>query len=95
MPNAYLEITLIVEPKNRAFASAVYAKYKQAFLDQIKGAKSKKLLVRNEDVQVIHGFDTAENADTYLSSDLFVKDIVEGLKPYLKTDPEVRIYSVA
>ncbi|MBO3697726.1 hypothetical protein [Roseivirga sp. E12] len=95
MPNAYLEITLKVENADRASASSVYSKYKQPFLDNITGAKSKKLLVRDEDVQVIHGFDNAENANAYLSSDLFVKDVVEGLKPYLKVNPDVRVYSVA
>ncbi len=95
MPNAYLEITLKVENVDRASASGVYSKYKQPFLNKIKGAKSKQLLVRVEDVQVIHGFDNTENANAYLSSDLFIKDVVEGLKPYLKATPDVRVYSVA
>jgi hypothetical protein len=94
MPNAYLEITLKVDEKDRASAAAVYMKYKQPFLDQIKGAKTKKLLVRDQDVQVIHGFLTAEDANAYLTSHLFANDVVEGLKPYLKDQPDVRVYTV-
>ena len=95
MPNAYLEITLKVENADRASAAGVYSKYKQPFLDQVKGAKSKQLLVRDEDVQVIHGFDSTEDANAYLTCELFVQDVVEGLKPYLKANPDVRVYSVA
>lgn len=94
MPNAYLEITLKIDNANRNAAAAVYTKYKHPFLDQINGAKSKKLFIRDEDVQVIHGFDNASNAQAYLTSDLFVKDVVEGLKPYLQDHPDIRIYSV-
>ena len=95
MPYAYLEITLLIEDDDRASAAEVYNEFKQPFLDHIKGARSKKLLLRNEDVQVIHGFDTAENAAAYLSSELFVNDVVKGLKPYLKAEPDVRVYAVA
>ncbi|UII79017.1 hypothetical protein [Flagellimonas sp. CMM7] len=95
MPNAYLEITLKIDSGNRKSAAAVYSKYKQPFLDRIKGAKSKQLLVRAEDVQVIHTFDNTENASAYLSSNLFAKDIVEELKPYLTANPDVRVYSVS
>lgn len=95
MPNAYLKVTLKVDSENRASAAETYSKYKQPFLEKIKGAKSKQLLVREEDVQVMHGFDNAENATSYLSSDLFAKDIVEELKPLLKENPDIRVYSVA
>lgn len=91
----YLEITLDVAVKNRGAAGAVYTKYKQPFLTQAKGAKSKDLLVRDEDVQVLHGFDTIENAKAYLSTDLFTSDVVGGLKPLLQAAPDVRIYEVA
>jgi hypothetical protein len=33
------------------------------FLNTIAGGKSKEILVRSEIVQVLHGFDTAENAN--------------------------------
>ena len=90
---AYLEITLKVDPQDRAAAGAVYAKFKQPFLTKGPGAKSKELLIRDDDVQVLHGFATRKQAEAYLSSDLFTKDVVVGLKPLLKADPEVRIYS--
>ncbi len=92
---AYLQITLKVAEKNRAGAAGVYNQFKAAFLDKIKGAKTKELLVRAEDVQVLHGFDTAENAQAYLTTDLFNNDVVVGLKPFLEAAPEVRIYDVA
>ncbi len=90
---AYLEITLKVDQQDRAAAAAVYNKYKKPFLTKIPGTKSKELLIRNDDVQVLHGFATAQQAEAYLSSDLFTKDVVVALKPLLKADPEIRIYS--
>lgn len=90
---AYLEITLKVEPENRAAAAGVYQKYKQPFLDTIAGAQSKALLVRDEDVQVLHGFDTVAHAEAYLGSALFKDDVVSELAPHLAADPEVRIYA--
>jgi hypothetical protein len=90
---AYIEITLKVDPQDRAAAGAVYAKFKQPFLSKVPGAKSKELLMRDEDVQVLHGFATRKHAEAYLSSELFNKDVVVGLKPLLKAEPEVRIYS--
>lgn len=91
---AYLEITLKVDPRDRPAAGEIYAKYKQPFLDRIPGATSKELLMRDDDVQVLHGFATRAQAQAYLNSDLFTKDVVTGLKPLLKAAPEVRIYSV-
>ena len=90
--NAYLEITLNVAPADRAAAAAVYAKYKEPFLSTVKGALSKQLLVRDEDVQVLHGFDNVADANAYLTSDLFENDVVKELTPLLKSAPEVRVY---
>lgn len=92
-PGAYLEITLDIDDANRAAAGEVYTTYKQPFLDSIEGAVSKTLLLRDEDVQVLHGFATTETAQAYLKSDLFKDDVVAGLSPYLKSDPNVRVYS--
>jgi hypothetical protein len=92
---AYLEITLKIAEQDRATAAGVYTKYKAPFLNSIPGAKSKALLVRSEDVQVLHGFETVDQANAYLSSKLFNDDIVVALKPLLRADPEVRIYQVA
>lgn len=95
MTKAYLEITLHIDNSDRHTAAGIYTKYKQPFLETIKGAASKELLIREEDVQVLHGFDTAENATAYLTTALFTNDVVVGLKPLLKANPEIRIYSVA
>jgi len=91
----YLQITLHIAPGNRATAAGVYTRFKTAFLEQITGAKSKDLLIRDEDVQVLHGFDTVENAKGYLDSALFQQDVVGALKPLLEDAPDIRIYQVA
>ncbi len=93
--SAYLQITLKIKNENREAAGAVYGKYKKPFLDKIAGAKSKELLIRDEDVQVMNGFASEENARAYLTTELFSNDIVGELKPLLEADPEVHIYSVA
>ncbi len=93
--SAVLQITLTVKNENRAAAAAVYRKYKQPFLEKIAGAKSKELLIRDEDVQVLHGFASEENARAYLTTEIFSNDVVGELKSLLEADPEVRIYSVA
>ncbi|MDU0349688.1 hypothetical protein [Actinomyces sp. MRS3W] len=92
---AYLQITMTVDAADRAAGAKVYSDYKQEFLDTIPGAVSKELLVRDEDVQVLHGFETAEQAQAYLSSELFTTKVVPGLKPLFKADPDIRVYSVA
>lgn len=92
---AYLQITLQIAAENRAAAAGVYNKYKAPFLETAQGAKSKELLIRDEDVQVLHGFDSVTNAKAYLESKLFTDDVVTGLKPFLAADPEVRVYDVA
>lgn len=92
---AYLQITLDISEQNRAAAAAVYQKYKAPFLSTIDGAVSKELLIRDADVQVLHGFETVKQAEAYLSSQLFTADVVEALKPYLNSAPDVRIYAVA
>jgi hypothetical protein len=55
---AILEITMKVSDADRPKAGAVYAKYKPPFLASVPGAKSKDLLLREEDVQVLHSFDS-------------------------------------
>lgn len=92
---AYLQITMKISNDNRSAAAKVYTDYRQPFLDTIKGALTKDLLIRDEDVQVLHGFDSAENAQAYLSSELFQNDVFVELKPLWDADPEVKIYTVA
>ena len=93
MAGAYLQITLKIDEKNRAAAAQVYSKYRTPFLTTIAGATSKELLVRPEDVQVLHGFASTEQAEAYLKSPLFQNDVVKELSPVLAAPPEVRIYA--
>ncbi|SDD49812.1 hypothetical protein [Pedobacter soli] len=95
MTKAYLEITLQIKDTDRANAAGIYQKYKAPFLETIKGALSKELLVHVENVQVLHGFDSVESAQQYLGSELFNKDVVLSLKPLLQASPDVKIYTVA
>lgn len=92
---AYLEITMKIDGASRPAAAKVYADYRQPFLSRIEGAVTKELLVRDEDVQVLHGFDSVENAKAYLDSEMFKNDVFVGLKPLWSADPDVKIYSVA
>jgi hypothetical protein len=92
MNKALLEITMKVSDANRPKAGAIYAKYKPPFLATVPGAESKDLLLRAEDVQVLHSFDSRASAEKYLASKLFAVDVVEELKPYLLANPEIRIY---
>lgn len=92
MNQAILEITMKVSDANRPNAGRIYAKYKPSFLATVPGAQSKELLLRDEDVQVLHGFDSRELAEQYLASKLFGVDVVGELKPLLMADPEIRIY---
>lgn len=92
MKKAILEITMKVSGTDRPKAGAVYAKYKPPFLATVPGAESKELLLRDEDVQVLHGFDSRAAAEKYLASKLFADDVVAELKPLLRADPEIRVY---
>jgi hypothetical protein len=89
---AILEITIKVSDANRPKAGAVYAKYRPPFLETVPGAQSKDLLVRDEDVQVIHTFESRDFAERYLASKLFGIDIVSELTPLLAAEPEIRVY---
>jgi hypothetical protein len=91
----YLQIILKIAPANRPAAAGVYQRYKAPFLATVAGAKSKELLVRDEDVEVLHGFDTPEQANAYLTSRLFTSDVVSALTPLLDAEPDVRIYQAA
>lgn len=91
---ACLQLTLDISKGNRAAAAGIYQKYKIPFLATIDGGTSKERLIRNEGVQVLHGFYTVAQAQAYLNKPLFTQDVVAGLKPYRNSDPEVRIYDV-
>lgn len=91
---AYLEVTMTINPENRPAAAKVYTDYRQPFLDTIEGALTKELLIRDEDVQVIHGFDSMEHAKAYLDSDMFKTKVAPGLQPTWAADPDIRFYEV-
>lgn len=93
--NAYLQITMIINNDNRPKAAKVYTDYREPFLTTIAGAVSKELLIRDEDVQVLHGFDSVENAALYLESEMFKNDVFVGLQPLWDENPDVRIYTTA
>ena len=93
MAGAYLQITLKIDAKNREAATQVYRKYRTPFLTSIAGASSKELLVRPEDVQVLHDFASTAQAEAYLKSPLFQNDVVKELTPCLGAPPEIRIYA--
>lgn len=91
----YLQISLNVAAKDRPAAAAIYSQFKGPFLTHANGAKCKELLIRDEDVQVLHGFDSLENAKAYLASALFTRDVVTALQPLLQSPPDVRLYAAA
>lgn len=95
MAGAYLQVTLNIRPEDRDAAAEVYQKYREPFLNTVSGAVSKELLVREEDVQVLHGFQHADQAREYLAGDLFAKDVTKALQPLLVMNPEIRIYTCA
>ena len=91
----YLQITLKVRADRRPAAAEIYERYKRPFLNDVAGAKSKQLLLRDDDVQVLHGFESSANANAYLKNPLFERDIVTALSPLLDAPPDVRVYAVA
>ncbi len=92
---AYLQITMVIDEENRPAAVKVYTDYRGPFLEQIEGALTKELLVRDQDVQVLHGFDSVEHANAYLQSSMFNDDVAVGLKPTWSADPKIVVYAVA
>lgn len=91
----FLQITMTIALQNRPNAAEIFQKFKTPFLTTIQGAESKQLLIREEDVQVLHGFDSLANAQNYLNSDLFTQDVVVALKPLFESVPDIHIYQVA
>lgn len=94
MVKAYLEITMKIELARRPAGVEVFTKYREPFLKTIEGALTKDLLIRDEDVQVLHGFASVDAARAYLESPLFHDDVFTGLKDLWTENPDVRIYSV-
>lgn len=91
---AYLQVTMTIAPENRPAAAQVYSTYREPFLNEIEGALTKELLIRDEDVQVIHGFDSMEHAKAYLTSALFTEKVAPALQPTWSAAPDIRFYTV-
>ncbi len=89
---AFLEITMKIDEAKRLAAAKVYSDWRGPFLAKIPGALTKSLLVRDEDVQVLHGFADRPSAEAYLTSNMFQQDVFTGLQPLWSAEPEVRIY---
>ncbi|WP_295730779.1 hypothetical protein [uncultured Limosilactobacillus sp.] len=92
---AYLQVTMVIPEKNREAAAKFYTDYREPLFKTIPGAETKQLLVRDEYVQVLHGFDLVEHAKAHLKSDMFTKHVFPGLKPTWSSDPAVCILAVA
>jgi hypothetical protein len=88
----YLQIFLNIEGKDRPAAAAIYSEFKGPFLAQIDGALAKELLIRDEEVQVLHRFESASSAKAYLASTMFNDDVVTALMPLLKGPPDIRMF---
>lgn len=82
---------MVISIDNRPATAKVYSDYRQPFLNQIKGAVSKFLMIRDEDVQVLHGFDDVENAKAYLDTEMFKNDVLVGLNPLWSANPDIEI----
>jgi len=91
----FLQITMTIALQNRPAAAEIYQKFKTPFLSTVQGAESKQLLIREEDVQVLHGFSSLADAQNYLRSNLFTQDVVVALQPLFEAAPDIRIYQVA
>ena len=91
---AYLQVIMTIDADKRAAAAKVYTDYRQPFLDTVEGALTKECLIRDEDVQVIHGFDSLEHAKAYLDAELFTTKVAPGLQPTWAADPDIRFYEV-
>lgn len=63
-------------------------------MDTIASAVSNQLLVREDDVQVLHVFAYVAEVEGYLKSDLFNQDVVVELKLFFQAAPGIRICSV-
>lgn len=85
---------MTIPEENRVAAAKIYATYRQPFLDTIPGALTKQLLIRNENVQVLHGFDSVTHPKDYQTSEMFAKHGFSELQPIWSIDPDVRIYQV-
>lgn len=90
----FLQVTLsIPAPRREKAISRIFLPARQHFLERVLGAVSMDMLVRDEDVQVLHGFDTYENARTYLNSGVF-KEFMAQLGETADKEAIAALYNV-
>lgn len=94
MVKAYLLITLNVRTTDRGATSTIHDKFKSSFLDQITGGISTELLISQDNVLLLNGFANAEDANAFLSTELYNNGILAALKPFLLDNPKNNIYTV-
>ena len=95
MTTAYLQIVLKVNLADRGELTNTYNKFKNSFLEQIKGATTHELLIGDEEVQLLYGFDNLEDAEAFLSTELYNNVVLVALKPLIFDNPKIRVFNVA
>jgi hypothetical protein len=90
----FVQVTLAIPESRREEAiTRIFLPARQRFLDRSPGAVSMDLLVREEDVQLLHGFDTFENSRVYLDSGFF-RDLIGQLGETAEKEPVTALYNV-
>ncbi|PUV23897.1 MULTISPECIES: hypothetical protein [Sphingobacterium] len=94
MAKAYLQVTLKINNSDKGAVSGIFDKFRDSFIDQIKGATSIELLIGDGYIQLLHVFDTVEDAHAFLSTELYNNNILFALKSLMVDTPQVSIYAV-
>jgi len=95
MAKAYLDIILTIQGLDRAGVTAVYNLYKEPFLKTVNGALSDELLIHIDDLRILQGFKSREDAQCYFLSKFCTSDFITSLKPDIIGNPNVKIYEVS
>ncbi len=91
---AYLQISLPVPQSRRDEAiTRIFLPGRQRFAEQAEGGVSMDMLVRNEDIQVLAGFDTLESARLFQNSPAG-KELLGQLAAMAEKNPGTAIYTV-
>ena len=90
---AYLQETFTLASTSREeMILQVYAPHRPRFLGRVAGAVSINLLLREEDVQILYGFDTLESAKSFLESAYF-GETDDLLAKYRKGSAALALYA--
>lgn len=93
-PGAYVVMTVDIPTEKRNDATRAYYMSKTTFYNEVDGAISKELLLRDKDMKIVAGFSSLDKANAYLKNELFTKDLFTGMKKYSTSEPDVEVYSV-